>query len=239
MNILVIGDNRKMLDEFRSIAEAASFSKHEFSYCTTVQDLVDSKTKLIDVPREYKDRIIAKCELVLSIHCRQLFPAELVNAVRCINLHPGYAPYNRGWYPQVFSIINKQPVGATLHEMDEKPDHGPVIAQTEVNVEAWDNSADVYNKILVAEVELLKENLLGVIDGNYEKKSVSTDGPANTKNDFQNLCRLDMDSASSVGDTINVLRALTHPPYNNAYFIDKKTKRKVFVEVRLKPANDE
>jgi methionyl-tRNA formyltransferase len=239
MNILVIGDNKKMLDEFRSVAETLSLSQHEFTYCTTVQDLVDSKTRLIDVPREYKDRIVDKYELVFSVHCRQLFPAELVKAVRCINLHPGYTPSNRGWYPQVFSIINKQPTGATLHEMDERPDHGPVIAQREVAVEAWDTSLDVYNKIILAEVDLLKENLTQVIDGNYEKKNLTGDSKPNTIKDFQSLCQLDMDAKSSLGNTIDVLRALTHPPYDNAYFIDRKTNKKVFVEIRLKPASDE
>ena len=44
----------------------------------------------------------------ISAHCKQIFPAKLVENVRCYNIHPGYNPYNRGWFPQVFSIINKK-----------------------------------------------------------------------------------------------------------------------------------
>ena len=40
--------------------------------------------------------IIESYQLVISVHCKQIFPKRLVENVLCINLHPGYNPFNRG-----------------------------------------------------------------------------------------------------------------------------------------------
>ena len=69
-------------------------------------------------------------------------------------------PHNRGWFPQVFSLINGKPCGVTIHEIDEKLDHGDIIVQKEVVAEPWDTSLDVYNKILNTEVELIEKYML-------------------------------------------------------------------------------
>lgn len=78
--------------------------------------------------------ILRDYSCVIALHCKQVFPAELVKGIRCINIHPGLNPYNRGWFPHVFSIINGLPVGVTLHEMDKELDHGPIIDQEELKV---------------------------------------------------------------------------------------------------------
>ncbi len=103
--------------------------------------------EVIDVKKDTA-RIAANFDLVISIHCLQLFPKNLVNSVRCINIHPGYNPINRGWYPQVFSIINNLPIGATIHEMDEELDHGPIIARKMVQKFDWDTSLTLYDRVL-------------------------------------------------------------------------------------------
>ena len=36
----------------------------------------------------------------------------------CINLHPGYLPHTRGYFPNIWSIVDDLPPGATLHYMD-------------------------------------------------------------------------------------------------------------------------
>ena len=79
-------------------------------------------------------KIARSFDLIVSYHCRQLFPNEVVKNVRCVNIHPGFNPYNRGWYPGVFSISNGLPIGATIHEIDELIDNGPIIVQKQVDV---------------------------------------------------------------------------------------------------------
>ncbi|HEY4231081.1 MAG TPA: formyltransferase family protein, partial [Thermoanaerobaculia bacterium] len=49
---------------------------------------------------------------MLRAPIRSLFPRE------CINLHPAYLPWNRGAYPNVWSIVERTPAGTTLHYVD-------------------------------------------------------------------------------------------------------------------------
>jgi methionyl-tRNA formyltransferase len=240
MNIAVISDNLFLLRSFKEIIAQHDFKNHSFVFFSTSKEISNKDSvSLIDVANEYKEKIVGKYNLVFSLHCKQLFPAELIKAIRCINIHPGFSPYNKGWYPQVFSIIDKQPAGATIHEMDEKIDNGPVIVQKKVDINAWDTSLDVYNKIIAAELDLLRENIGNIIENKYNKAPSQSAGSFNSAKDFKNLCELDMDEKRRIGDTIDLLRALTHPPYNNAFFIDKATNKKVYVEVRLKTADHE
>jgi methionyl-tRNA formyltransferase len=78
--------------------------------------------------------------------------------MRCINIHPGLNPYNRGWYPQVFAINNGLPHGATIHEMDDKIDHGDIIYQKSVDIKLSDTSKTLYERVLDTEIFLFKEN---------------------------------------------------------------------------------
>src|ERR1035441_6956770 len=79
-----------------------------------------------DIKAEYQP-LLKDFGLVISLHCRQIFPQALVSGIRCINFHPGFNPHNRGWFPHVFSMINGKPAGITIHEMDEQIDHGLII----------------------------------------------------------------------------------------------------------------
>src|SRR5262249_8890160 len=55
-----------------------------------------------------------------------------------VNLHPALLPFNRGAHPNVWSIVDGTPAGATLHWMDENVDTGDIIAQMPVEVAVED-----------------------------------------------------------------------------------------------------
>ena len=76
-----------------------------------------------------------------------------------LQLHPGYNPYNRGWYPQVFAILNNTVIGATLHEIDDLLDHGDIIDQEYVPITDYDTSLSVYEKVQSVEIKILRRNL--------------------------------------------------------------------------------
>jgi methionyl-tRNA formyltransferase len=178
--------------------------------------------------------LVQRYDLVFSLHCKQIFPAVLLDGIRCVNVHPGLNPYNRGWFPQIFSIIDGQRAGVTIHEMDEQLDHGPIIAQRECPIESWDTSGSVYARLLAIERELVHEHFAAIRDGNYRVEPMATEGNLNVKKDFERLRRLDLDEHGSFGQFLNRLRALTHGEFRNAWFVDS-TGRKVFVRVLLEP----
>jgi methionyl-tRNA formyltransferase len=176
--------------------------------------------------------IISTYDLVLSIHCKQIFPPELVGGVRCVNVHPGMNPYNRGWFPQVFSIINGLPSGVTIHEIDNELDHGPIIVQKEYKIQSWDTSGSAYAQIMALEKELVLEHFIAIRDQTYEVISPKGEGNINYKEDFERLKHIDLNQVGTFGEFIDRLRALTHGDFRNAYFIDSSGV-KVFVRISL------
>ncbi len=237
--ILVISDNLVLIQGLVTIVNGLSLSDTVFEYRCSGVSLKRLKPNLciplesVDVKKDRK-WIVASYDLVISLHCKQFFPTEMVRGIKCINVHPGLNPYNRGWFPQVFSILNGLPTGATIHEIDEQLDHGPIIAQCEVPNHNWDTSADIYGRIVTAELQLLRENLEAIVSGEYESNAPPQEGNVNLKKDFMELCKLDPDKAQTVKETIDLLRALTHGDHRNAHYIDPETGRKVYVSVVLK-----
>lgn len=236
--VLIISDNPTLVAGFKEIIAQPKYDSYRFDYrCSkgseeSLSKAVGEHLSSVRVKNDWAE-LVDEYNLIISLHCKQLFPAELVQAVRCVNVHPGLNPYNRGWFPQVFSILNGSPTGATIHEIDEELDHGNIIAQQEVENHVWDTSIDIYNRVLQTELELLKEHLPKILAGEYETFEPSEEGNLNLKKDFDALCDLDLTKNQSIGDTIDLLRALTHGEYQNAYFTDPKTGKKVYVSIRL------
>src|SRR6202042_959384 len=130
------------------------------------------------------------------------------NAVKCINVHPGYNPLNRGWYPQVFAIIHHTLIGATIHEMDKELDHGNIINRQEGPQFPQDTSREVFYRVLDEEDDLLARNLKKILDNRYETVTPETQGRLYLKKDFLGICELDPDEVGRLGDFIDRLRAL-------------------------------
>lgn len=186
-------------------------------------DIKDSKSVL---------KSIELYDLIISLHCKQRFPDELVSSVECINIHPGFNPYNRGWYPQVFSIINKKQAGATIHLMDEEIDHGEIIDQMKVDVKKSDTSLDVYERVLRAEKKLIKKNLARLINGDFSTERPEVEGNYNSLDDFRSLCQLDLGNVATLSEHVDMLRALSHGKFKNAFFYDENGK-KIFIRLSL------
>lgn len=237
--ILLISDIGFQIDHFREL-----FKKHSCEDFATLdvhcspgseQELASVSPKVSELSvKENASAIASGYDLIISYHCRQLFPKEIVSQVRCINIHPGFNPYNKGWYPGVFSIYNGFPAGATIHEIDEKIDNGPIIAQKEIDIVPEDTSGTVYPKIIQAEYELLEKWFMPMIKGEYETFSPAEGGNLNYKKDYYALQQLDLNEKLTTKQLIDKLRALTHPPFQNAYYVDEATGDRVYISVDLK-----
>lgn len=237
--VLVLSDNIWICVQFQRIISALNLpAVFSFAYSpiNKTAPATFKKSGILANPVDVKTQteyLISNFDVIISAHCKQVFPSRLVQNVKCINIHPGLNPYNRGWFPQVFSILNKMPLGATIHEIDEELDHGPIICQQEVPLYIWDTSLTAYERVQMAEVELLEKWLPNIISGNYNTYIPKTEGNINLKKDFNTLLAIDMDQFQRVGQTIDLLRALTHGGYKNAYFTDPETGKKIFVQITL------
>lgn len=181
-----------------------------------------SESVKILLVKDQMEYILKNFDLIISGHCTQFFPKKLVNSIRCINIHPGYNPINRGWFPQVFAIIHDFPIGATIHEMDEKLDNGPIIARQFVEKHEWDTSISIYDRVLEAEMVLFKEHFHSIINNEYIPIIAEGKGNMYRKSDFESLCEIDMTEKGTFKEFYDRLRALSHGAYKNAYFINGK-----------------
>ena len=202
MNILVLSDNAEVCNRARPIFEKRK--GHHF----TITNSYD-----IDPQLDHK-HILDNYELVLSLHCKKIFPQVLVNNVRCINIHPGYSPFNRGMFPHVWSIINGHPAGVTIHEMDESIDLGPWIYRVQMRILDSDTSESLYKRIVDVEIELLDYYFDNLLKGDYIKFEHEDTGNYNSMNDYKDLCNLD---SAVFGELLKTLRALSHGEHWNAH----------------------
>ena len=244
MRVLLISDIGFQIEHFRKL-----FHRHNCEEFAALEIFCSpgSENELSELSpsiealsvKDNAESIARTFDLIVSYHCRQLFPSEITSRVRCVNIHPGFNPHNKGWYPGVFSIYNGLPAGATIHEIDEKIDNGPIIAQRRIEILPEDTSGTVYPKIIQAEYDLLEEWFMPMITGEYETFAPSEIGNLNFKKDYYALQELDLDEKLSTKQLIDKLRALTHPPFQNAYYIDQKTGDRIYVSVDLKRVKKE
>lgn len=242
-NILVISDNAFLCEKLESVLigkitseQTLTFSISPFSDIDVFKSFIKSEVLVYDLKNENNIHDIKKSyDLIFSIHCKQLFPDTLVKNIKCINIHPGYNPINRGWYPQVFSIVNNLPVGATIHEIDNDLDHGPIIDRAFVEKTNFDTSGSLYDKILNKEIELFNKTIDSILNNTYKTILPENDGNLFLKKDFNQLCKIDLDEEMTAGQFINKMRALSHKNFKNAYFIDPESGKKIYISLNIEP----
>ncbi|APS39305.1 dTDP-4-amino-4,6-dideoxyglucose formyltransferase [Salegentibacter sp. T436] len=238
--ILIISDNFYLSQKFEEILNSIDYEGNyffgisPFSNLDDFNELKTSNLRTLNLKSSQDiDYIKSKFDLIFSLHCKQFFPPTIVDYIKCINIHPGYNPINRGWYPQVFAIIHDLQIGATIHEIDNQLDHGKIIDRVLISKDKWDTSLDIYNKVLEGELNIIKKNLSSIINNSYQSKRPEKNGRLYLKSDFEKLLELDLSKKTTYGDVIDHLRALTHGDYKNAYFFDKETGKKVYVSLNL------
>lgn len=238
--ILFISDNIYLCKRLKPIIEpligkiSVNFSTSPFSDSKAFSEELKEPVFIYNL-KDIDDinLILERYDLIISIHCKQIFPNTLIDNLKCINIHPGYNPINRGWYPQVFSINYDLPVGATIHEIDYELDNGPIIAREFVTKQMFDTSETLYNKILDKEIELFEKHINSIVSNEYTTVVPENRGNLFLKKDFNKLCEIDLNENLKMSQCIDRLRALTHGQLKNAYFIDNETNQKVYVSINF------
>lgn len=142
-----------------------------------------------------------------------------------VNLHTSMLPYNRGSYPNVWTIVEKTPAGVSMHLVDEGVDTGPVLAQAAVAVSPADTGLSLNLRLESAMIELFEANW-GLFVEEKLQPLAQDNGAATTHRaaDTNQIDGIDLDADYRAGDLLNILRARTCPPHRGAYF-EKDGKR--------------
>jgi phosphoribosylglycinamide formyltransferase-1 len=90
------------------------------------------------------------------LHCTaKIVPRPFLEGRTILNCHPGLLPHNRGVDAFKWAIVNKWPVGVTLHILDEAIDRGTILARMRIPVLSRDSLTDVWQRTYDFEGDLL------------------------------------------------------------------------------------
>ena len=155
----------------------------------------------------------------------------------CLNLHPAYLPYNRGAYPNVWSIVEGTPAGVTLHYIDEGIDSGDIVAQKQIPVAITDTGESLYGKLETLGLQLLAEAWPAVSTGQAKRTPQrATEGTVHKTRDVERIDEIQLDRHYPAEALLNILRARTFPPYRGAFF--RHEGKKIYVRVQFEEEAD-
>jgi methionyl-tRNA formyltransferase len=174
-----------------------------------------------------------KCDIAVSVLFGYILQPDffaLPSSV-CINLHLSLLPYNRGAHPNVWSIIDGTPAGATLHYIDAG-DTGDIIAQREVSIEATYTGATLYRKVELTSLDLFTTSSPAGCFGNAPRLAQEpAAGTSHRVCDVARVDAVDLEATYKAGYLINLIRARTFIPYRGAFF--ESEGRRVYMTVQL------
>ena len=164
-----------------------------------------------------------------------------------LNVHPSLLPKLRGASPIQNLILQDETPGVTIIKMDEKMDHGPILAQAKVPVEPWpDHYSIVEEKLGRAGGILLSAVLPKWVNGEVLGKEQDEHKATLTKLIKKEDGLLDMNDSPEV----NLRKVLAYSTWPGAHMIyknkfgkdirlvvkDAEIKDSIFVPTRITPA---
>lgn len=176
-------------------------------------------------------------ELLLSIHFPEILPDLWLRAFRrgCVNLHPAFLPWGRGWHTPTWAILDGTPIGASLHYMTPELDAGDIIDQQRVVVSPKDTAHTLYQRVLRAEYDLFVRTWPALRAGTASRTPQPTNAAAgHRRRDLnEHVRKIDLDAASPGRHLLTKLRALTTDRWDEAAWFEEDGQHyAVRVEVR-------
>jgi methionyl-tRNA formyltransferase len=128
-----------------------------------------------------------------------------------INVHPGYLPYNKGFFYYVWSVLDGTPAGVSVHRMNALADAGDLYSQAQINVTPEDTGDTLYAKHEDAAIALFRATLPSILNGTYRSHVQRHPGTRHKLGEMPELLRLDPDERVRARDLIDRLRVCTVP----------------------------
>ena len=176
------------------------------------------------------------CDIAFSLNFSHIFKNDLIKIFKkgIVNLHLSYLPYCRGSAPNVFSIINNEPAGCTLHYINNNIDGGAIIDQKKIKIQDIDTGKSLYEKIYLSAIRLFKKNFFKILKNKIRtKKNMIKKGSIHFHKELETIDDLNIKKRYTASKFINILRSRTFEPHESAYIREKKTGRKIFIRVSM------
>ncbi|MCS7064113.1 MAG: hypothetical protein NZM04_08765 [Methylacidiphilales bacterium] len=148
---------------------------------------------------------------------------EIINIFQrgIVNIHPSYLPYNRGAHPNVWSIIDETPAGASIHWIDEGIDSGDIIDRIKIDIDITDTGESLYYKLEEACICIFKKNWCDIKYGRHGRTRQNlSEGTFHRVADLSSVSYIDLNRWYKAKDIIDQIRALTFRGYKGAYIVE-------------------
>lgn len=149
---------------------------------------------------------IPECDIIYSVQHHELLRAKHIRKAKriAVNLHLAPLPEYRGCNQFSFAIMDEaREFGVTLHEIDTRIDHGDLLFESRFSIpeHCWVN--DLYELTFVAAVDLFKQSLPDLVNGNYTKipqASLLASRPTSLhyRDEISHLKAIDLDEPETV-----------------------------------------
>ena len=177
-------------------------------------------------------------DFIVGVHFPYIVPAEVLAIPKrgVLNLPPAFLPFNRGWHTPSWALLEKTPIGATLHYMDEGVDSGDIVAQRRVEPQPNDTADSLYRRVKRAEYDLFVDSWPRLVDGSAERHS--HDPNAGTSHKKEELLsdekrKIELDEPTSAAELLRRLRAHTTNDPTEALFFDADDGKRYRVRIEI------
>jgi len=109
--------------------------------------------------------LLQQIDLALVCAYGKIIPKAILNIPKYgfWNIHFSLLPKYRGAAPLAYSLLlGDKKAGVTIFQMDEKIDHGPIIAQEEMKISPTDKRSDLETKLNNLAFKMFKQLITGV-----------------------------------------------------------------------------
>jgi len=167
--------------------------------------------KVMDIIPELK-KINADVFVVMGYP--QILPPEILSIPRLgtLGIHPSLLPKYRGASPIQSALLeNEAETGVTLYQMDEKVDHGPILAANTLSIDEDETNTGLEKKLASLAAELLVKILPEFVAGKIKPHEQAHATATLTKKFTTIQAQVDMQK-DSPNTIYNKIRAFTPEP---------------------------
>lgn len=178
-----------------------------------------------------------RSDIGFSVHYPRIVKSEVLSRYRKVyNLHPGFLPWGRGFYPVFWALWEQSPAGATMHEMTANIDEGPIVAQIAVTYDAHDTGGSLHQRVQDAEKQIFREYWPRLVGGELLSAFAQTkhQGSYHPKKEFFALKQQAPLEKLSAKEMLHLIRCLTFPGFSGLEV--SLGERKFHVELQSLPS---
>lgn len=160
----------------------------------------------------------------------KIIPKELIDLPKkgILNVHPSILPKYRGPSPVETSILNDElKTGVTIMLIDEKVDHGPIVAQEIVEFKEWEHKDIVSTKLASIGGKILAKILPPYISGEITPVEQNHSEATFTKK----IEKADAEIFLDDDPRKNFLKIMAYTPHPGAFFFTEKHGKRIRVKI--------